>query len=221
MYSLDDRLDERYYYNVRRRYQTRKWGTGFLLACATGAVVAVGIIPAGYLLTEHLDTDSPVIFGLATICILFSVISFVVGRILRLPSIAQERALLESIRETVRVDEELRATILPDREPFERAIDLLRAWSEFEVHAISALRSTHPECEAISPGAVVQALEKFKLLEKDEIRRLRVLLYLRNSVAHGTLRVVDPTASEFLEHVKNRLSGQEGNSRSASEETDS
>lgn len=230
MYSLDDRLEERYYYNVRRRYQTRKWTTGLLLACAAGAIV-VALVPAGYLLTEQFTTNGLVIVGVAIISALLFFVSvgavnfWMYYRRIRRFRESQYLAMThiqmrDSFRDLVnQMSPEV--TVFSADDPFEPTIDFLRAWNKFEMRAMSTLRNTYPECEAISPGAVVQALEKYNLLEQEEIGRLRELFDLRNSIAHGTVRDVDPTASEFLEHVKNRLSAQEGNTRFASGETDS
>lgn len=230
MYSLDNLLEERYYYNVRRRYQSRKWTTGLLLACAAGAIV-VALVPAGYLLTEQVITNGLVIVGVAIISALLFFVSvgvvnfWIYYRRVRRFRESRYRAMVDihmrdSFRDLVNKMSPEVAVFSAD-DPFEPTIDFLRAWNKFEVRATLTLRNTHPECEAISPGAVVQALEKYNLLEQEEIGRLRELFELRNSVAHGTVRDVDPTANEFLEHVKNRLSAHDGNDRSAPGEADS
>ena len=189
--SLDRLLDKRYDDQVRRRYRARRHLSVALWSCA----VISGLVALATLNMEG-EFLGP----------LFAVLAALVGLV------SVTIALTATIKR--RAEYRTFASLLADASPAivarspwtaDDAITFVHAWNDFEADAALALDRANADFDKLSPPSLLPALRAANLLDEVDVRRLRVLIRLRNSIVYGTPTAVPPAASTLLDRITSRL----------------
>lgn len=209
MLSFDRQLDQRYDDQVRRAYRIRRNLSTALWSCAAVSTLA---IPVAYFLTEH-----PAAFG--TLAARDDLLGLLFASALAGGFGFVTAALTATFKWRAERDAEYRtfaslladghAGIATDRpratDDADDAITFMHAWTDFEASAALALDRANADFDHLSPASLLHALGSNDLLDEVDVHRLRVLIRLRNAIAHGTPTAVPPAAGTLLERVKIRL----------------
>ena len=211
MLSFDSQLDQRYDDQVRRMYRSRRHLSLALWWCAVLSVLAVA---AAYFLTDHVT-------ALAALAAPGNSLGWLIPFGIAMAGLGSVTAALTAIfkrRAERQAEYRAFASLLAGNRPdsvaecprtnneADDAITFMHAWNDFEATAALALHRANADFDRLSPPSVLHALGSNDLLDEVDVHRLRVLIQLRNAIAHGRTTAVPPPARTLLEQVKIRLS---------------